>query len=373
MSTDLNSPDLCWKSLQELQEQINELPLQLQENLSNSLQKLSAQLQELAISYQSLCQEKLVATDDQKLHSLEQIVTQKNAKIRDLEAQLQKEKTQQRIVTQELTKSENRLQTILRHSSDLITIIDAGGRIRYLSPAIEKILGYKPQERIGKIHGELMHPDDVASWQSYFENLLATPGVAQPIEYRKRHANGSWVYIEAIANNLLLDSNLKGIVINARDITKRKQVEMDLQKSTQQMINVLESITDGFFAIDHEWCFTYLNQKAEQFLKKSRQELLGKNVWEELPEAIRLTLFEQLHQAISEQVCIELEWFEPNFKAWLEFSACPSEEGLSVYFRDITERKRIEEKERQKRDMEEPFWVRYISPPKRLQNNEEKG
>ena len=355
-----------------MQEQINELPPQLQKNLINSLQELSAQLQELAASYQSLYQQKLAATEDKKLHSLEQTVSQKNSQIRDLEAQLQKEKTKNRIATQEFTKSESRLQTILRHSSDLITIIEAGGRIRYVSPAIERILGYKREERIGQVQGELLHPDDVAAWQSYFENLLANPGVAQPIEHRQRHANGSWVYVEEIANNLLFDSNLKGIVINTRDITERKQAEMALQKSSQQVVNILESITDGFFAINREWRFTYLNQKAEQFLKKSRQELLGKNVWEELPEAIRLSLFEQLHQAISEQVCVELEWFEPRFKAWLEFSAYPSEEGLSVYFRDITERKLVQEKERQKRDMDEPFWVRYISPPQRVQNHKKK-
>ncbi|NJM62209.1 MAG: PAS domain S-box protein [Oscillatoriales cyanobacterium RU_3_3] len=136
---------------------------------------------------------------------------------------------------------------MLRNSSDLITIIEADGRIRDQSSVVlHRILGYKPEQRIGEFQADIMHPDDIPDWEAYFAKLLKQPGIAPPIEYRKRHASGYWVYLEVIANNLLHDSSINGIIINSRDITQRKLSEAALEKSKQQVVNILENITDGF-------------------------------------------------------------------------------------------------------------------------------
>ncbi|MGE5658130.1 MAG: PAS domain-containing protein [Actinomycetota bacterium] len=366
MSTHLDLPNRCFQALQTLQEQSYELPPPQQEIFTSTLQQLSTDLQELVASYQSLFEEKLTTKNlTTNAQQLECTIAQQAFQIRDLEERLQKAQSHHRIATQALTKSEARLQAILQHSSDIITIVEADGQIRYVSPAVERILGYKPQDRIGKFHGELLHPDDVAAWQLYFAKLLETSGTLPPIEYRKCHKNGSWVYLEVIASNLLKNSHLKGLVINARDITERKQVEVALLKSSQQIIKVLESITDGFFALDRQWQFTYLNPKAEDFFQKSRQTLIGQEVWEELPTEMRISFFNEFNQAMSEQVAVEFEEFCQPLGVWFEISAYPSEEGLSVYLRDITVRKLAAEEARQQQDREEPFWVRYVTPPKR--------
>ncbi|MBD2560229.1 MULTISPECIES: GAF domain-containing protein [Nostoc] len=110
-----------------------------------------------------------------------------------------------------------------------------------------------------------------------------------------------------------------------------------------RVANLLESITDGFFALDKKWRFTYINGQAERLLQKSQNELLGKNIWEVFPEIIDTTFHREYHRAILEQVSVEFEEFYPSLNCWLQVHAYPAKDGLSVYFQDITERRKTAE------------------------------
>jgi len=108
------------------------------------------------------------------------------------------------------------------------------------------------------------------------------------------------------------------------------------------MNNLLESITDAFVALDREWRYTYINKQAEILLRKQRSQLLGKTIWNEFPEVIGSPFETGLRQASEQQQTIDLEAFYPPFEAWFEVRFYPFEEGLSIYFRDITARKQTE-------------------------------
>ncbi|MBG1239794.1 GAF domain-containing protein [Nostoc sp. NZL] len=110
-----------------------------------------------------------------------------------------------------------------------------------------------------------------------------------------------------------------------------------------RVANLLESITDGFFALDKKWRFTYINGQAERLLQKNQNELLGKNIWEVFPEIIDTTFHREYHRAILEQVSVEFEEFYPSLNCWLQVHAYPAKDGLSVYFQDITERRKTAE------------------------------
>ncbi|MBE9095370.1 PAS domain-containing protein [Tychonema sp. LEGE 07203] len=329
------------KHWEELQRNIEQLPPEQKAILSSNINHLSASLQELASEFQSL----LLTTEDryylEKInHKLGLKVSQQNAKIGNLEQELERSQLLYKRVTQALTKGESRLKTLLENSSELITIIEADGQIRdQNSVALERILGYKPDQRIGAFHSDLLHPDDVPAWQAYFARLLKQPGIAPPIEYRKRRANGDWVYLEVIGNNLLHDSSINGIVINSRDITERKLSAAALEKSQQQMFNILENIAYGFFALDRHWQFTYVNARAEKCLHRKRQELLGNNIWEQFPGSAKTIFFNNYHEAVSRNVAVKFEEYYEPLNTWFEIDAHPSEEGLSVFFQDITDRK----------------------------------
>ncbi|MGH1392963.1 MAG: GAF domain-containing protein [Trichormus sp.] len=104
--------------------------------------------------------------------------------------------------------------------------------------------------------------------------------------------------------------------------------------------NILESITDGFFALDQRWRFTYVNSQAAKLLQRNQTELLGKNIWETFPEVSNTSFEREYHRAITEQTSIEFEEFYPPLDKWFALHAYPSKNGLSVYFQDITEKHR---------------------------------
>ncbi|MFS0516126.1 GAF domain-containing protein [Nostoc sp. UIC 10607] len=110
-----------------------------------------------------------------------------------------------------------------------------------------------------------------------------------------------------------------------------------------RIANLLESITDAFFALDKKWRFTYINGQAELLLQKTQNELMGQSIWEVFPELIDTTFHREYHRAILEQVSVEFEEFYPSLNCWLQVHAYPAKDGLSVYFQDITERRKTAE------------------------------
>ncbi|MBN3869443.1 GAF domain-containing protein [Nostoc sp. JL33] len=117
-----------------------------------------------------------------------------------------------------------------------------------------------------------------------------------------------------------------------------------------RIANLLESITDGFFALDKKWQFTYINGQAERLLQKNQNELLAKNIWEVFPEIISTTFHHEYHRAILEQVSVEFEEFFPSLNCWFQVHAYPAKDGLSVYFQDITQRRKTAEALRESKE-----------------------
>lgn len=118
-----------------------------------------------------------------------------------------------------------------------------------------------------------------------------------------------------------------------------REAEQERRRSHE----ILESISDAFFALDQHWQFTYLNAQSEPLLQRSREDLLGKNVWHEFPEAVNSTFYHQYHKAKEQRITVSFEEWYPPLQTWFEVRAYPSSDGLSVYFHNINERKQIEQ------------------------------
>ena len=112
-----------------------------------------------------------------------------------------------------------------------------------------------------------------------------------------------------------------------------------LRAEQERIENILERVDDAFFAVDSDWNFTYFNNRAEQLLGRDRGEVLGENVWELFGEAVDLDFYDQYHRAMETQQAVSFEEYFPPLDMWFEVRAYPSEDGLSVYFADVTERK----------------------------------
>ncbi|MEZ2236044.1 adenylate/guanylate cyclase domain-containing protein [Microcoleus sp.] len=127
-----------------------------------------------------------------------------------------------------------------------------------------------------------------------------------------------------------------------RSIKRQKQVEAKLRASDEQIVNFLEGMSDAFFALDPHWRFTYVNYKAANFLERQPEEIFGKNIWQEFPDLFSSVFYKEFQEAVSKQVGMSFEKYYRHLKIWLEVRVFPSHDGISVFFHDITKRKRIE-------------------------------
>jgi len=126
---------------------------------------------------------------------------------------------------QALHELNDQFRQMVENNHDILTIRDADGRVRYTSPSIHHVLGYKQEELIGSTGFELVHPEDRSTVENALTEFWKSPGARGSIQYRAKHANGSWVSLEVVAYNLLDHPAVRGVVINGRDISQRKQEE----------------------------------------------------------------------------------------------------------------------------------------------------
>jgi len=136
---------------------------------------------------------------------------------------------------------ENRFRSLLRHSSDIIAVTDVEGRLQYASPGLETVLGITPAELAGVSIVTLTHPDDQAALNDQIRRMLAAPGTPVTCQARLSRPDGTWRWLEIVSTNLLHDSDIRGIVANARDITEtwRYQQELAYQASHDELTGLV--------------------------------------------------------------------------------------------------------------------------------------
>ncbi|HBB32604.1 MAG TPA: hybrid sensor histidine kinase/response regulator [Cyanobacteria bacterium UBA8803] len=197
----------------------------------------------------------------------------------------------------------------------------------------------------------------VSAWQGGIRSGLVATGLAALIsdyffmepKYSLAFAPSNAVRLMVFVLECVLVSILCGSLRTtnqqlARNLSKLKASEESLRTANQSITDILESITDGFYTLDRQWRFAYINSQAEQILRRSRDELLRQSVWEKFPGA-RGTLFEQsFYRAVSEVVPVVFESCGVvNPERWFEVHVNPLHDGLAVYFQDVTERKQAEQ------------------------------
>lgn len=134
-----------------------------------------------------------------------------------------------------------------------------------------------------------------------------------------------------------------GISIYFHDVTEQRLAEKEVRKGERRYRQLLDRITDGFIALDRDFHYTYVNKKIGELVQRTPQSLLGKNVWEEFPEAVGSYTYRAFHTAMKEQRFVSnVDYFEP-LDLWQENYIYPSPNGLSVIIRDVTEQKKLEQ------------------------------
>ncbi len=186
--------------------------------------------------------------------------------------------TDQKKAELEVIESQDRFRAMVQNSTDIITILDETALVQFVSPSITRILGYSESEMVGRQTFDFVHPDDIPSVMPAFRLLASTPGIVFAPEFRFRHADGRWIILESVGNNLIHDASIRGIVINSRDITERKRTELALAMEKERLRVTLQSIADGVISIGVDLDVRLMNRVAESLTGMSREEAIGRPI-----------------------------------------------------------------------------------------------
>ncbi|HEX3156983.1 MAG TPA: response regulator [Gemmatimonadaceae bacterium] len=156
--------------------------------------------------------------------------------------------------------AERRFRGLVEHASELVSIVDADGVLRYASPAHERVLGFRPDELVGRPAREHLHPDDLPTVVAFFQTARRNPGLLIGIEFRYAGADGSWHQMLGSGINLLHDPAIGGIVMNAQDVTERQQLQEQLQQA--QKMEAIGRLAGGI-AHDFNNLLTVIRSYAE--------------------------------------------------------------------------------------------------------------
>jgi PAS domain S-box-containing protein len=231
------------------------------------------------------------------------------------------------------------LQSIINSSDDAIISKTLLGIITSWNPGAEKILGYRADEMIGKHIDCIVPPHLRDEEKSIIENVTGK-GLIHNFETERVKKDGSIINVSLNISLIITPSgHIIGISKILRDITEQKRSEKIIEEANRERNIILESIGDGFFAVDKNWVVTYWNKIAETNLTVPKSSILGHKLWDVFSESIGSYSYLQYHKAMEEKSPVHFEDYFSPLERWFEISAYPSANGLSVYFKDITSRK----------------------------------
>jgi len=255
---------------------------------------------------------------------------------------------------EELRESRKRFRSLVETTSDWIWEVDRNGVYTYASPKVEALLGYVPEEVIGKTPFDLMPAEEAERLTDLFQAFIDSRKSFQALENTNLHKDGRRVMLETSGVPIFDDSDefvgYKGI---DRDITERKQAEEEIRRAAQEWKTTFASITDMVSIHDKDGKLLRVNKAFANVFGAEPEELIGKACYEVVHGTKKPWPECPMKQMLETKKPVVAEFFEPRLGIYLEVSGSPilNEEGEFVAFvhvtKDITERKRMEEELKQ--------------------------
>ena len=247
------------------------------------------------------------------------------------------------------------LRSLVEATSDIITVHDEQGTIRYATPALYRTLGYEIGALLGRNAFELVHPDDVQELRRDFAAVVLGLNPGTPTEFRCRRADGSWVQLESVGNRLLGPLGETEIVFTSRDVTERKRMQDALEARDERFRAAVEGSLDAVFFLRavrgaagriEDFVFEEMNHNGERLLDMPRDRVLGQRLGQLIALERIQVQFQRYARVAEDQVPFEEE-IEVDLpgrgQAWLYHQVVPLGDGVAVTASNVTERKRAEE------------------------------
>lgn len=226
-----------------------------------------------------------------------------------------------------------------------MALVDLNGRFMVVNPSALIMLGYEEKELCSKTYAQITHPDDLDQDNRYVNQLLY--GEIDTYRMEKRYFKKSGDLVSVLLSvSLVYDKqgNPLHFISQMMDVTEKTKAVSEVKQLTLRISNILESISDAFFSLDQHFRFIYVNKAATEFFKHSEEQLIGLIIWDVMPGLIGTICEQECRLAVDTQQKRLFEQFISSLNHWFEANVYPSEFGLSVHFRQITERKRTADK-----------------------------
>jgi PAS domain S-box-containing protein len=250
-----------------------------------------------------------------------------------------------------LAASERRFRSLVQNSSDLVTILAPDGTILYASDSAERIVGYRPTTLVGTSLLSYLDGSDVHSVQALLQNANGKAASTGPVEFSLRRADGSPVWLEAVGTNLLHDPTIRGIVLNARDVSERKRADRALRESEERYRDLFDNASDLVCMAAPDGALLYVNKAWQQGTGYGEDEISRLQLLQLVHPECQAYYREVLERVLSGERLDHVELvLVPKLGAPITVEgnlSCTFKDGepsvLRGIYRDVTERKRVEE------------------------------
>lgn len=173
----------------------------------------------------------------------------------------------------DLLQREAQFRSLIENSSDVITLLDAAGRITYQSPSLRQMMGYTPEELLGRSAFDIVHDDDVATVREAFQRALERPAETVVVQYRMRSSIGEFEWVESLGHNMIDDPTIGNVIVNTRVVSER----LAAQDQIRFQAGLLDAVGQPVIAADVDGTIVYWNRAAERLYGWSRDEVIGRS------------------------------------------------------------------------------------------------
>jgi PAS domain S-box-containing protein len=251
-----------------------------------------------------------------------------------------------------LRESEEHFRALIENAHDITCILDPQGVMTYQSPSLTRLLGWEPDDLIGRPAWDFIHPDDVERVRGQLGEILAAPGASRIVEYRFRHRDGEWRMLEAIGRTLAPDTAEGGLVANIRDVTERQLAEQALQEREEHFRRLIENAHDITCILDANGLMSYLSPSVQRVLGYAPEELQGRSSFELIHPDDAAAVREAIGSVIRDPGStgyVEYRFLHAD-RSWRHLEAVgrmvvpgDADSGFVSNIRDVTERREAEE------------------------------
>ncbi|WP_137284945.1 PAS domain-containing protein [Halorussus salinisoli] len=278
-------------------------------------------------------------------------------------AKVTRDMTERREREEQLRRERDQTEQLLKTSPVAITVRDDERNVVLANERAQNVLGLSGQELLGDsridaldVYDGMGRPLDAEELPPVRVRETGDPVFDEQIAVERPDGVRRWLSVNSTPV-FSPDGDLERVITTAEDVTELKTRERELET---ELSEIFGRISDAFYALDEEFRFTHVNEQAAELLQHSEEELLGKRLWEIFPEAAEEdAVWESFHTAVETQEPTSYQLYFDPLDFWVEANIYPSETGMSVYFRDVTERiqreQRLEESERRYRTLAENF------------------